>query len=349
MKKFTIAMILVLMLSILSFAQEKLTENTLKLSSGEKSPPATIAEMEWFAGHWTGEAFGGIADEIWSPPRSGAMMGMFRLVQKDKTVFYELMSIVDHEGSLLMRLKHFNSNLTGWEEKDKTVDFPLVAKKNQTFFFEGITFKKEGENGVTIFLANKQKDGSHTETVFRYSKTSAQQTAIKHIEKLGGTVEFDSTNQKVVKIDLHKTEITDEDLEVLKHFPELTSLDVRITKIGDGAVEYIKDLKNLKFLNLFRTNLTDKGLKELENLTELDTLLIGGTKISDEGLKHLEKMSKLRKMSVFDTPISDAGIKYLKKLNSLEILLIGKSEISKAGEIALQKALPKLSFKETMM
>ena len=150
-------------------AQEKVTEHTFKLSLGAKSPPATIADMAWFAGHWAGEALGGFSEEIWSPPKGGAMMGMYRLV-RDKPVFYELMTLVEENGSLTLRLKHFNADLTGWEEKDKTVNFPLVAKADGALHFEGMSFHPKGEAGVTIYLAIGQKDGAAKEEAFSYTR-----------------------------------------------------------------------------------------------------------------------------------------------------------------------------------
>jgi hypothetical protein len=49
-------------------AQEKLTERTFRLKAGMQSPPATISDMAWLAGHWAGEALGGLSEEIWSDP-----------------------------------------------------------------------------------------------------------------------------------------------------------------------------------------------------------------------------------------------------------------------------------------
>lgn len=157
-----------------ALAQEPLTKNTLKLAEGKKSPAATIAEMEWFAGHWTGEAFGGVSEEIWSPPKDGAMMGMFRLVKGGKPMFYEFMAFVEENGSLMLRLKHFNANLTGWEEKNKTVDFPFVGKINGVIHFSGIAFRPEGKDGVTIYLATSNKEGQFNEEIFSYKRVKAK-------------------------------------------------------------------------------------------------------------------------------------------------------------------------------
>ena len=48
-----------------------MTANTLRLSPDQKSPAATIADMEWYAGRWTGSGLGGLNEEVWSPPRDG--------------------------------------------------------------------------------------------------------------------------------------------------------------------------------------------------------------------------------------------------------------------------------------
>src|SRR5262245_19489519 len=77
-------------LGLLAFsvgAAEKVTERTLKLSAGEKSPPATLADMKWLAGHWVGEAFGGRAEELWAEPAGANMAGLYRLVKGEKTLF----------------------------------------------------------------------------------------------------------------------------------------------------------------------------------------------------------------------------------------------------------------------
>jgi hypothetical protein len=151
-------------------AQERYTENTLKLNAGSDSSPAAIEDMSWLAGHWTGEDSGGLSEEIWSPPRNGAMMGMYRFLEKDKTVFYELMTIVQEKGSLVLRIKHFRSDLKGWEEKDKTNDFRFIFKKEGAFYFEGMTFKPQGKNSVVIFVATRSKDGSVGEEKFTYKR-----------------------------------------------------------------------------------------------------------------------------------------------------------------------------------
>jgi hypothetical protein len=153
-------------------AQERLTEHTLKLSAGERSPAATIADMAWLAGHWVGEGLGGLIEEVWSPPRNGVMIGMFRLVRDGKPVFYELLTLAEEKGSLMIRLKHFNADLTGWEEKDKTIDFPFITKADGVVHFDGLAWRPEGEDAMTIYLAIR-RDGNIREEKFRIRRVSA--------------------------------------------------------------------------------------------------------------------------------------------------------------------------------
>ena len=150
-------------------SHEKLTEHTYRLSDDAKTPPASVEDVAWLAGHWLGEGLGGISEEVWSPPRAGAMMGAFRLVRENKPVFYEMLTIMEENGSLVFRLKHFNADLTAWEEKEKTVDFPLVAVEENAVHFQGLSLHLEDEK-LKIYLALHQDDGSIQEAVFSHER-----------------------------------------------------------------------------------------------------------------------------------------------------------------------------------
>jgi len=162
------------LVSLPALAQEKETEHTLKLTAGQKSPPATLADMSWMIGNWTGKALGGVTEEVWTAPSGGVMLGMFRLTKNDKPVFYELVTLTEEGGSLIMRLKHFNPNMTGWEEKDKVVEFRFLGKKDGLIHFEGMAFKPEGKDAFTVYLAIEYKDGSIKEETFRYTRVGKE-------------------------------------------------------------------------------------------------------------------------------------------------------------------------------
>jgi hypothetical protein len=129
-----------------------------------------LQNIKWIAGNWKGEAFGGQTEENWSDPSGGSMMATFKLIENDKVVFYEIVIIRDVENSLTLQLKHFGSDLKGWETKDETVDFPLKEITENKVVFEGMTFEKLSANEMTIDVDIKQDNGSIETVKFNYRK-----------------------------------------------------------------------------------------------------------------------------------------------------------------------------------
>ena len=109
-----------------AMSQTRETEHTLRFNLSDTRPKATLQDITWLQGAWEGAAFGGISEELWSEPLAGSMMGVYRSVENGTVKFYEINSIVEVGGSLEIRLKHFNADFTGWEEKEIVRTFPLV-------------------------------------------------------------------------------------------------------------------------------------------------------------------------------------------------------------------------------
>ena len=155
---------LVVLFATAAFAN---TENTVRRSAGAPIPDATVAEMSWLAGRWTGEGLGGWTEEIWSPPAADGMVGVFRLVRDDKPVFYEFMTMRVTDRGLALQLKHFNPDMKGWEEKEKFVEFLYVGREGHRYRFEGLTFERDGDDAMNVYLALRMKDGVVREERFR--------------------------------------------------------------------------------------------------------------------------------------------------------------------------------------
>ena len=99
------------------------------------------------------------------------MMGMYRMIKDGKPVFYELLLIAEENGSLAIKLKHFHGDLRGWEDRDVSLHFPLVAKRDGRLYFDGMTFERVGNDRVKIYLAiENKKDGSAREELFEYTR-----------------------------------------------------------------------------------------------------------------------------------------------------------------------------------
>lgn len=137
---------------ILIFVSTQSCGQHIKSLGDAHSPAASISELSWIQGSWQGEAFGGQTEEVWTAPSAGSMMGMFKLISDGEISFYELMTIVEKQGSLLLRIKHFDKDMNGWEEKDTSVEFPLVDKKSNAVYFDGLTFKKISDRQMNVYV-----------------------------------------------------------------------------------------------------------------------------------------------------------------------------------------------------
>lgn len=123
----------------------------------ESNSAKLMEQISWIAGDWHGEAMGGTFEESWSPPSGGSMMGMFKMINDDKVVFYEILTIVPtKDDSLVLRLKHFHPDLKGWEEKDDSVEFPFVSVSEKEAKFDGLRFVKTAEDKMEILVTMKQ-------------------------------------------------------------------------------------------------------------------------------------------------------------------------------------------------
>jgi len=81
-----------------------------------------------------------------------------------------LCTISEENNTLMMRLKHFNSKLIGWEDKDKSIDFPLVKMEKNKIYFDGLTFERISDMKITIYVVLPSKDGKKEEVKLTYTK-----------------------------------------------------------------------------------------------------------------------------------------------------------------------------------
>lgn len=139
------------------------TPHTLKLDAPANAPKATLADAALLVGHWQGEFLGGQAEELWLPAAGGALVGMFRLHEAGQAQFYELMTVTEEGASLVMRLKHFHADMKGWEEKDERVVFRLVKATPDGLWFEGLTYLRDPDGSLRVYVALHGKDGKVSE------------------------------------------------------------------------------------------------------------------------------------------------------------------------------------------
>jgi hypothetical protein len=147
-------------------------QHTRVAPAGHVPPPATLAVADWLVGDWVGTGIEGAeAAESWLPPSSGAMVGVFVQEKPDGALmFTEHMYMAEEAGSLVLKLKHFNPDLTGWEEKDGMVRFRFLSAEPCALYFSALTYRCEGENGLLVAVRMKSEGDKVNELVFRFRR-----------------------------------------------------------------------------------------------------------------------------------------------------------------------------------
>jgi hypothetical protein len=147
-------------------------QETRKADAGHVPPPATIGDAAWLVGTWSGTGIGGAeAHEDWLAPSGSTMVGTF--VQETAVggiMFTEHMYLMEEDGSLAVKLKHFNPDLTGWEEKDGMLTFRLIAAEPCALHFNALTYRCDGDGGMVVAVRMKSDGPIPQELVFRFRR-----------------------------------------------------------------------------------------------------------------------------------------------------------------------------------
>ena len=144
-------------------AIEPRTEHTYRLSEGESATTASLDDLSWLVGSWSGTAFGNTFEEVWNPPSAGSMVGMFKVINNDAVEFYELMTLSHVDGRLTLKVKHFTADFVAWEDKPDFTKFPLVALDKDAVHFSGISFYRRDDNHIDGYIVLKTQEGIREE------------------------------------------------------------------------------------------------------------------------------------------------------------------------------------------
>jgi hypothetical protein len=135
-------------------------------STGFSFGPAT-ADLGWLAGHWIQEAAGGWAEESWTPPRGGVMLGTGLTGKGSAAKSFEFMRIADGSSG---------GQVVFWGSPGgrAPVAFPMVMEGRQEVVFENpkhdyptrISYKREGK----ILVAMTSGPGGADVQTWRYRR-----------------------------------------------------------------------------------------------------------------------------------------------------------------------------------
>lgn len=139
------------------------------VAQAQTASPASIEDAAWLAGRWVGEGFGGEMEEVWSPPVGGQMIGHFRHWRDGQPEFYEIMLMDVVDGGVRMRVKHFNPDFTGWEERGEWHTFEPVLAEEGRLLFDGLDIQRRGRDRMVMSIRIRRGD-LVTEEILRFRR-----------------------------------------------------------------------------------------------------------------------------------------------------------------------------------
>ena len=134
--------------------------------NGQASAETDYRELGWLPGCWTGRGLGGEVSECWMPTPDGRLVGVFQYVQDHELVFSEILMMGEAGGIDGYHVKHFNSDMTGWEAQDEFVSFPLVEINADEAVFEGLVYRHQEPDHFIVELDIADASGEVATTRF---------------------------------------------------------------------------------------------------------------------------------------------------------------------------------------
>lgn len=152
---------------------------------GRTASPALQSPLEgvsWLTGRWVGTTgSGAFIEESWMGARDGLMLGSFRWDQGNGRWLFEFMSVEADPaspGTLVLRLKHFDRGLRGFEEKAESTTFRTTAVEPSRVVFElrreqgvvQLTYARTGDDALIVTYDEAETGKPATRIEFSYKR-----------------------------------------------------------------------------------------------------------------------------------------------------------------------------------
>ena len=147
------------------------------VSHGQQVRNSALKPLAFLSGRWVSENGPEVQEENWSQVSGDSMVGSFRIVQGGKPVFYEFWAVELDENRPVLKLKHFNANLVGWEEKTVSIKMPLLSNSENDVVFaeqDGSVSLHYHRMGVSLTCTvHHVKNGKTNDETFTLTRTPA--------------------------------------------------------------------------------------------------------------------------------------------------------------------------------
>jgi hypothetical protein len=95
----------------------------------------SMADFAWLSGRWQGQWGPRIVEQVWTPAKAGMMLGVYRVIENDKTLVIEFLALTELPDGIEYSIRHFTPALAPWEKSGPTV-LNLVTMDTKRIVFE---------------------------------------------------------------------------------------------------------------------------------------------------------------------------------------------------------------------
>jgi hypothetical protein len=124
-----------------------------------------------------------------------------------------------------------------------------------------------------------------------------EQRAVAQLRRLGASIDLEPGRllgrwwPRVVGVEAHGREFSNEGLALLAGLPDLRGLSLLGTPTTDDGLGHLVGLRGLEIIYLEDTEVTDAGLNHFATMSGLSELRVGGGRITEAGLGRLKQAS----------------------------------------------------------
>ena len=120
-----------------------------------------LEKLSWLNGCWKGTGLGGEVQECWVSSPDGIFTSVFQMAKDGKQQFTEIVSIAEFDGTLGIRVKHFDPSFNQWaSDQGVGVTFPFVTMGDNFIQFDGLRYELIGDV-LHVTLDMKKGDEIH--------------------------------------------------------------------------------------------------------------------------------------------------------------------------------------------
>lgn len=145
-------------------------------STGQSQPRhgSSLKSLSFLSGRWVSETPSQVQEELWTLVKGDSITGSFRILNQGRPVFYEFWAVELSGSAPVLKLKHFNAGLVGWEDKASSTEMPLIAVADNDAVFAApdgsvsLHYRRAG-NRLTC-IVHHVRNGKQSEETFTLEK-----------------------------------------------------------------------------------------------------------------------------------------------------------------------------------